>query len=260
MINKLIPKDNLYLESGLCLLDLVKDSYKNGKKVFLLITGGSSIQALKPFAEWLNKYHERLDDELVVTLTDERYSNDLYYVDSNAKQINDQIKVFIEDKHEIGLIDLVENSGGYKGIFERINHGSPKIEEINSYEHLLQKYLNNDEYTKIGIFGIGGDSHISGILPFIQNENKFIHEFQSTNLCSGYELPFESTSFTDRITTTLTALLKINHSIITISGAQKQEALQVAIDNTFEYIYKTPASILKKMQNVVIFSDLVIKI
>ena len=250
-----VPTEEIYIKSGEYIRDRIQTLLNEGRKVLLLASGGSAINSLQPLANWLNKFPESIGDRLVITLIDERYSMDIYSKESNTMQINEMIKVHIDDVHEIGLVDLMENSGGYKGIYERINHGAEKQDEVNLYNQFLENFLNSDEYTKIAIYGIGDDSHISGILPYPDDQAFFDLNFNSISLAAGYEVKDDRNPYKDRITMTLTAMKKMDEAIVVISGENKKKALEKALNNGIEKVSETPASVLKEMRDVNVFSD-----
>ena len=191
---------------------------ESGKVVLFFVTGGSSILVGIKVAEIL-KNHQC--ENLTIILTDERYGP-LGHKDSNWQQLLDGGFVFPQAK----LIPVLSGDG-QKSTTEKFN------------QNLIQEF-ERAEY-KIGLFGIGSDGHIAGILPDSD-------AVTMQDLACGYETP----SFI-RITITPKAIEKLDEAVVFMQRESKWSVLE-DLEKDIE-ITKQPAQILKKVPSLTIFTD-----
>lgn len=189
-----------------------------GKKVLLFLTGGSSI----PMQIMVSKKIENISNEnLVITLTDERYG------ENNHK-----------DSNWFKLI-----SGGFiiKGakLFPVLSNKSI-LETTEDFTKTLEEELKKADY-RIGLFGIGADAHIAGILPqsIAVNTNEFA--------CNYDAPPFL------RITITPKTILKLDQAFVYAMGENKWPIIESFKDELLIKDY--PVQVLKRVPLLTIFTD-----
>lgn len=165
------------------------------EKVLLLLSGGSSvpigIRALS-----LLSTEERA--RIVIGMTDERYGA-YFHADSNWKTLCDQgiESLVIPECHPILTKDNLS-----------------KEEFAERYARMLMNFIK-DSVAIIGLFGIGADDHIAGILP----ESTAAMEYNQ--LMTAYDAgKFQ------RITITPSFFPHINTAIVCAGGNEKREAVE----------------------------------
>ena len=200
----------------------VLNQLKLGKKVLLFLTGGSSISVGVKIADILKEQSaENLLQNLVVTLTDERYGP-TDSPDSNWHQ----------------LLEKGFNLPGVKLL--PILNGEDKNTTVEKFNAKLNEEFTKAEY-KIGLFGIGRDGHTAGILP----ESLAV---SAETLAFGYD-----TATFSRITITFNAIEKLDEAIVWAQGKDKWKVLE-ELQTEINFI-KQPAQVLKKVSLLTIFSD-----
>lgn len=189
-----------------------------GEKVLWFVTGGSSIKIESKIADKIKKDYI---GELVITLTDERFGN-MNHLDSNLFQLkesgfnlpNAKLISFLSDKNfEDTTLEIREK---------------------------IQIELNRAEY-KIGIFGLGTDGHIAGILPHSEAVNR-------EELVFSYD-----TLQYKRITITSKVISQLDEAILFAMGELKWPMLDKFKKDFEEEEY--PSLLLKKVPLVTIFTD-----
>jgi len=194
-----------------------------GKRVLFFVTGGSSMVAGVKVAELLRDYpQQNLIKNLTITLTDERYGL-LDHPDSNWYQLVKKGFALPSAK----LIPILINEG--------------RDTTVKKFGAILHQEFSRAEY-KIGLFGIGTDGHMAGILP----ESGAV---KSENLTYGYETP---TFF--RITITSKAIEKLDEAVVWVQGENKWNIIKNLQENSIEFS-KQPVQILKKIPLLTIFTD-----
>ena len=217
---------NLNIKSGLkneemahIIAEAINEKLDSGKKVLWFLSGGSVIN-LEVLISSKIKVPE--GGSLVVTLADERYG-EIYHKNSNWFQL--------------------ENSGfkitGAKLIPFLLEGKS--IKETSEYISLsLINELENANY-KIGIFGMGSDSHTAGILPKSE-------AVKSKKLICAYEAPpFE------RITVTPKVIKLLDEAFVYAFGEYKWPVIS-KLEKESSFIVE-PNQILKKIPLLTIFTD-----
>lgn len=195
---------------------------KEGKRVLLFLTGGSSITVGIKIADILRGNGEKdLIENLTITLTDERYGP-VDHFNSNYFQLAEKGFNLPQAKVIPILVDDDRNITTEK------------------FEIALDRELKEADY-KIGLFGIGVDGHTAGILP----ESEAV---LSENLAHSYDTPTFS-----RITMTPKAIEKLDEAIIWAQGEDKWKVIE-DLQKDIEII-KQPAQILKKVPLLTIFTD-----
>jgi len=189
-----------------------------GHRVLWFVTGGSSIKIESKIAEKIDKEHK---GELVLTLTDERFGDE-NHPDSNWFQL---------EKSGFNISNVK--------IIPFITGKSFKDTTIEIREKIKEEFDKADY--KIGMFGLGIDGHIAGILPRSE-------AITSDELICAYYTPQY-----DRITITFKIISKLDEAILCALGDVKWPMIEkLEKDLTTE---EQPAQILKSVSLLTIFSD-----
>lgn len=182
-------KGNAQLRAINHLVQLIDEATGSGKRVLLLVSGGSTIEIAVQVRRKLAR-----TSGLTVMQVDERFGP-VGHSDSNWQQL---IKAGF-DRTNLKWQPILRNKD--------INKTSTE------YRHDLAGAISGSDLV-VGLFGIGADGHTAGILPGSQA----VHE---QNLVSAYIAPDY-----ERITITPAAIAKINLAIVYATGYEKATALQ----------------------------------
>lgn len=196
----------------------INKKLKENNKVFWLVCGGSSIPLEILISKKINF---DTSNNLVISLTDERFGS-VGHKDSNLEKLLDggfQI-------HNAKLVPFL--------IGKDMRLTTEEVGVSLSHEFIKADY-------KIGVFGIGIDGHIAGILPHtVAVNNKDI-------ICT-YE-----TDIFNRVTITPNTINKLNEAVVYAMGENKWPVLELLEKELL--IDDCPAQILKKVPLVTIFTD-----
>lgn len=208
-----------------------------GKKILLLLSGGSAFEVYQNLAEWLRKQGDSFARNLSVGLVDERYGS-VGHPDSSEEQIK-----------KTGFYDLVKEKGGR--IISVLTGGDPQ-QEADRYNALISQSLaETDEFW--AVLGIGPDGHTAGILPQ-KSPVEFEKIFPGDRWIVYYELPMNhSNPFKKRITLTPQGLGQIDLAVVVARSQGKEEALKRTFSPS-EPFYRTPAVLLRQL-NGILFTD-----
>lgn len=200
---------------------------RTGKKVLWFICGGSNIA---PAVQAMNIIRGSVDDNLLPNLTvaqtDERYGP-IGHKDSNWKMI-------LDAGFDLNGIKSLPVLTG-KSLKTAVGGYSDKIERA-----FLER--SKDGGLLIGVFGIGADSHIAGILPDSVAVN-------DPGLICGYE----AGQFV-RITLTPSAMRKIDVVYAFAFGPDKKGPLDNLRARPAD-VAKEPCQILRELPSAYIYSD-----
>lgn len=214
------------------------------KPILLLLAGGSSVQVLEHISS------EYLSDQLTVTVTDDRFSEELdennFAILQSTSFYNDLIQV------DAFCIDTQVLSGealeGYRARFEKN----------------IREWKKDFPTGKIiALYGMGTDGHTAGMIPGILDKESFDAEFNTEDRLVG-SIDATKTEQKDRaffrITTTLPFMKKwVDHSIFYITGENKKPALVKALkkdgDQREDY-FELPAKVISEMKDAVVFTDI----
>lgn len=197
----------------------IVDHLGAGKKVLLLLSGGSNISVAVKLFQKLS--HKDLS-ELSVSLTDERYGQ-IGHKDENWQQ----------------LLDAGFNPGNALA-YRPLNNGT--IQQTDSmFNSWLESQIKSVDYI-IGIFGVGSDGHTAGIKPLSPASS-------STRLVTF----FEGEDF-KRVTISFNAIRKIDEAIVQASGSDKAGVLKELLTEDLP-ITQQPAQILKEVPKLTIISN-----
>lgn len=197
---------------------------KAGKKILWLICGGSNVSAGVEILNVLKRAAIPSElQNLTVSLTDERFGP-VGHPDSNWKQIVDAGFDF----NAVNSIPVLE---------------AKSLEEtVDSYSKNIKVAMQTNDVT-IGLFGMGADGHIAGVLPNTIG-------VESVEVGCGYV----SEKFT-RITLTLNTLKGIDSAYLFAFGGSKLEALD-SLKNKDISLNEQPAQVLKDIRQAKVYSDL----
>ncbi len=193
-----------------------------GKKVLWFATGGSSIPVQVLVSQKINK---ELSNNLVITLTDERFGP-VNHDESNWSRLQ-----------KLGF-----NVPGAKLI--PFLSGKSFSETTKDLREIIKQEIEKSDY-KIGMFGIGIDGHTAGILPNSDAVN--IDEL----VCS-YETPMF-----DRITITPKVISMLDEAVVYSMGDMKWPILEKLEEDI--PLIEDPSQILKKVPLLTIFTDYIQK-
>ncbi len=189
------------------------------QKVLWLLTGGSSIPASVVV---MQRLREAPLHNLTMMFGDERYGQ-VGHPDSNAQQLLDN--GFNEEA--ASFIPTLENKSISETVFD--------------FSKAFKKASSEADYI-IGMFGLGTDGHIAGILPGSP-------AVDSQDLVVSYQ----GGGFT-RITLTPKALSQVNIAYVFAFGETKLEPLTNLRDKDLS-LEEMPAQLLKQLPDVYVYND-----
>lgn len=196
----------------------INKKLKEGERVLWFVCGGSSMEMESIVSNKLENFNV---DNLTITLTDERWG-DVGQINSNWQ----------------GLKNLGFNFENKKLIPFLVGKS---IDETKEYlEKELSEAMSYSDY-KIGIFGMGSDGHIAGILP------------QSPAVSSDKQVCYYDGGTFERLTTTFNVLEKLDEAFIYVFGKNKWEMIE-NLDKEIS-LSLMPAQIMKKVKSLTIFTD-----
>ncbi len=201
------------------LADKLFEYLSDGKRVLLLMSGGSSI----PIAILASKVLKGVDlSNLFVSLTDERYGA-VGHTDENWQQL-------INDGLDLPGANL------YRPLINK------NIDETTRlFGDWVAEQSDKADYS-VGIFGLGTDGHTAGIKPGSAAA-------KSTNLVTS----FQGDDF-ERITIGFAAISRLDEAIIQASGTDKQQIIHDLIHHS-STIQDQPAQILSKIPHSTIYTN-----
>lgn len=235
---KIVGAEKIIVEAAGYLREELKKRLGCGKKILLLLSGGSAVEVYRILAEWFKKENKGFAKNLTVSLIDERYSQ-VGHADSNEKQIRDT-----------GFYAAVEDKGGT--VISVLTDGGDPSQEASRYDKLICRNMKETDEVW-AVLGVGPDGHTAGILPQ-KSKEEFDKNFPSKRWVAYYRLLKDYPNpFKKRITLTPKALKKITLAVVVAKGEEKKEALQKMFFPT-EPVYKTPAVLLRNLHGV-LFTD-----
>ncbi len=219
--------DNPKGEAGAYINSLLA-SYAD-KPVLLVLPGGSSREIIDLLAG------ELLTDQVTITVTDERYTDDLE--ENNFAHI--QGTSFYNASIEAGSFC----------IDTQIFSGESHEEHAKRFDKNLKEWKRDFPNGKIiALFGVGKDGHIAGMIPGTEN---FEEKFNNPEI---YAIDLVDTKF-ERTTTTFPFLKQIDFPLVYISGSEKSDALAKIVAKEGD-LHQTPARILNEMKEPIVFTDI----
>ena len=209
--------------------EVLKRAHDTSEPVLLMLSGGSSLELLGGLSE------TAFGPSTTVTVLDERYSYDPK--ENNMAQITDT--------------DFYKriSSTGTQFIDTRVQDGETQEQLAERFNNALLSWRHkNPTGMIIATTGIGPDGHISGMMPFPEDPDKFKELFDdhdATHLVVAYDAG-DKNPYPKRVTTTMNLMRKIHTAIAYVVGESKREAL-----GKFEAregsLAQTPSRILNEM-------------
>lgn len=215
------------------------DSYINNAldvPVLFMSSGGSALKLLNLVkSAWLSPL-------LTITVLDERFSSD----------------PSINNFSQIAQTQFYKNAveAGSTFIDTQVNDGEGGTDHAKRIQESLKKWrTDNKNGVIIATFGMGADGHISGVMPYPENEEYFESTFNNQNWVVHYNAGSKN-PFPLRTTTTLHFIREqIDKAVWVISGDDKKEALEKALSESGS-IAATPARIIHDMKEVSLYTDI----
>lgn len=199
------------------------------KPILLMLAGGSSREVI-PLIDT-----ELLSDQVTVTVTDERYTEDLEENNFAALQ-------------GMSFYNNLIDAGAYC-IDTQIFAGESHEEHAKRFDKNLKEWKKDFPNGKIiTLFGVGKDGHIAGIIPGTEN---FDLKFNNPDV---WAIELKDTKY-ERTTITLPFMKNIDFPLVYITGIEKSEALAKIVAKEGDS-HQTPARILNDMKDPIIFTDI----
>lgn len=197
----------------------ISEQLKQDQTVLWLVPGGSSIKVAVRARELLGNTDL---SRLHVGLTDERYGPP-NHGDSNWQQLMDS-----------GFDASEVNSHPV------LSQDTPIQQAASAYSEQMRGLLAEADYV-VGLFGIGADGHIAGLLP-------------SNPLMDNDELYGQYCALDfDRISATPKLIEQLDLAIVYATGQNKWPALETLLSNDAED--SIPAQVLNRAVKLKVFSD-----
>jgi len=184
-------------------------------KTLFLLSGGSSLDVARKVFPKLKADQKRL---ITVAQIDERYGEP-GHPDSNWNGIEEAVGSFDD---YAGAVNILQGSGSIE-------------EDTANYNARLRELLV-ENVMKIGLFGIGADGHVAGILP--HEEADFMKYTDGRMVVN-----FQGTDF-PRITTTSALMKVLDGAIVYACGENKEDTVD-RLNKTL-LPHQHPAQLLKE--------------
>ncbi len=165
-------------------------------KTLLLLSGGSSLQVAKVALAKLKPEQKKL---ITIAQIDERFG-----------------KPGHKDSNWNGVENVVGGFNDYAGAVN-ILQGSETIEEDAAYYNAMLKTLLEQNVLTVGLFGVGADGHVAGILPGDQADFLKYTDGRLVVNFKGSDFP--------RITTTSALMNRLDEAIVYACGPDKKKAI-----------------------------------
>lgn len=192
---------------------------EDGNQVLWLVCGGSNIATI---AQIMANIPENLTSRMIIGLTDERFGP-VGHADSNWQQLDEAGF----DAKLATRISVLTGDDSMQGTAE-------------AYAAALRTVFATTDVV-IGLFGMGADGHIAGILPFSEAA-------ADESLVAAY-----NTDTYDRITCTFDAIQHCDVAYVFAYGDSKKLALQnLEIELSLD---EQPAQILKQLSEAYVYND-----
>jgi 6-phosphogluconolactonase/glucosamine-6-phosphate isomerase/deaminase len=207
------------------------------RPILLLLAGGSSVKVLdyiKP---------EYLHDQITVTVTDERFTDDIG--DNNFDTL--QTTSFYNELIQVDAFCI--NTSVWEG--DTVEGHAARFEK-----NIKEWMKDFPKGIIIGLYGMGADGHTAGIIPGVYQGEEFNKKFNTEDTYIAITDDKRLTAdFPLRVTTTLSFMKKVQYPIFYITGQNKVDALKKALDEKVSY-EEVPARVILDMQKPMIFTDI----
>jgi 6-phosphogluconolactonase/glucosamine-6-phosphate isomerase/deaminase len=198
------------------------DAVNRSVPTLLLLSGGSSVAVADKALDTLKPKHRKY---ITIAQIDERFGKP-GHKDSNWNAIDDAAGDFNE----------------YAGVAP-ILQGSGSIEEDSAYYDARLHELLKNNIIKVGLFGIGADGHIAGMLGGEQHSFLKYTDGRLVVNFKGSDFP--------RITTTRSLMHYLDEAVVFAAGPSKRKAV-MDLKKTIEP-HMHPAQLLKDTNEAWVF-------
>lgn len=213
-------------EGVLGLTEHIARELRSGKRILWLVCGGSNISLI---IRAMDSIPAELMHALTITLVDERYGP-VGHADSNWQQ----------------LIEAGFKTGQAKTL-PVLEDGKSLAETAEKYAAMIEQAVHTNDVV-IGVFGIGADGHVAGILP----------DSPAANEEKAWAIGYEAAPFR-RLTLTFPALKNVDTAYAFAFGEAKHAALHQLQTETVP-LTEQPAQILKQLPKAYVYSDQIEKL
>lgn len=204
--------------------------------VLFLTSGGSALQLV----ERIKKVF--LKPSLTISVLDERYSED--------KNVNNFAlltkTVFYNDAAKAGC----------SFIDTRVHHNENGETHADRFQKQLKQWrTENSEGIIIATMGMGPDGHISGIMPFPENETLFNDYFENEAVWVKHYNAGNKNEYPLRTTTTIPFIEReIDKAVMVVTGDEKRKAFDSILEEE-KSVAEVPGRVIHKMKDISIFCD-----
>lgn len=208
----------------------------NSNDIFLLLAGGTCIEALKYVPS------EVLGPHLTIGPMDDRFSRDPAINNMMALKKTDFFTRGVDA--DVNVADMIPEEGEKKESF------------ATRYESVLRDWrLEFPKGVMIGLFGIGEDGHIGSIMPFPEDKEVFNDYFENPDVwVVGYDAGMKN-PYPLRMTVTLPFMREnLKAAVAYAVGEKKKESIQRIQAESGE-IQVTPARILRELPDATLYTD-----
>lgn len=207
---------------------------KNKQKTLLLVSGGSAFNVLDFIAD------DALGDYLTIGALDERY--DMSNLNNNFVQLT---KTKFYRRAKKAKCDFVDTS---------VKKNQTQKQLAIHFEKLLHDWkINNKGGIILATIGMGSDGHISGIMPYPENDRLFQKLFCGKNFIVSYDAD-DKNPYSLRVTTTITFLKLIDSAYGFICGKDKAASFKKITSPG--KISELPCRMLKRFKGLIIYTDI----
>ena len=228
---EIIPSEanQIWQRAADLLFEKINKENGKGKKIFLLLSGGSALSIYQELANKIQNIEIRPGNVAIGQL-DERFRPDSE-TDINSLAIE-----------KTGLIEILKNK---EVPFYKIPQTGTFREAAFNYDKLLTKLFLSFDY-KMAVLGIGKDGHIAGLLRSYKNE------WDKDRMVVGYENRGE---YKWRISITPGVFRILDYGIVAVSGVEKKEMAARILENESEDVNNLPGILIHKIKEVDLLKD-----
>jgi len=207
------------------------------KEVLLLLSGGSAFSLLDSDNKWLRS-------QITIGVLDERYSSDPKI--NNFQQLS-STSFFSWAKMR-----------GCKFINTTVKRNESIVELAHRFEKELKNWKDRNPKGLIIITqGMGPDGHTSGIMPYPENKDLFVKQFEDESKWVVSYDARKKNSYSLRVTTTIPFLKLVDISVMYAVGKEKANVLKKILSEKIpRNIF--PITTINEMKQVFLFTDNII--